>query len=415
LTAPRTERQPGHGGRFGSAAAFKASLDAHPRKLAAERRVPLSTLQIRFVIERLLARLFRAPEPPWLLKGGFAMDLWFRPRARATKDVDLSIALAPDALPVDFSGVLRERIQEVADVDLSDYLTYRIGTPRHELTDAPWGGVRSPCEAILVGKTYARFHIDVGCGDALVGEPERILGDDLLAFAGIPPAEVLVVSRSQQFAEKIHAYSFPWSGRVNTRTKDLVDLVLLIERGLPTGPGSGRPSGRRSRHGRPIPFPLRWARRPSPGRSTFRPWRPSRGCRRATTSKRSRSSAHSGTRARSERLAGGDPRDFGPLIRTPSDRRRRPGAPGQSGGGVEATCFRHPRGLDRSDTRRHAHREWVVGRSVTTGVGRSGGPLMRRCCEMTALGAIPAICSSFQPRTTPVLLPIFIDWHTDAP
>ena len=138
-----------------------------------------------------------------------------------------------EALPVDFSGALRERIQEAVDVDLGDYLTYRIGTPRHELTNAPQGGARYPCEAVLVGKTYAKFHIDVGCGDALVGEPERILGDDLLSFAGIPPAEVLAISKSQQFAEKLHAYTFPWSGRVNTRTKDLVDLVLLIERGLP--------------------------------------------------------------------------------------------------------------------------------------------------------------------------------------
>src|SRR5271157_571307 len=68
--------------RFGSAPAFKASLETHLRKLASERKIPLSTLQLKFVIERLLARLFRDPEPPWLLKGGFAMDLRFRPHAR---------------------------------------------------------------------------------------------------------------------------------------------------------------------------------------------------------------------------------------------------------------------------------------------------------------------------------------------
>jgi hypothetical protein len=49
--------------RFGSATAFKASLETHLRKLASERKVPLSTLQLKFVIERLLARLFRDPEP----------------------------------------------------------------------------------------------------------------------------------------------------------------------------------------------------------------------------------------------------------------------------------------------------------------------------------------------------------------
>src|SRR5262249_14981251 len=77
--------------KFGSAAAFKSALEAHLRKRAEERKVPLSTLQLKFVIERLLARLFYHPDPGWLLKGGFALDLRFRPQARTTKDVDLSI------------------------------------------------------------------------------------------------------------------------------------------------------------------------------------------------------------------------------------------------------------------------------------------------------------------------------------
>ena len=73
----------------------------------------------------------------------------------------------------------------------------------------------------------------MGCGDAVLGEPDRLVGDDLLSFAGIGPTSVLAIPTAQQFAEKLHAYTFPWSGRTNTRTKDLVDLVLLIERGPP--------------------------------------------------------------------------------------------------------------------------------------------------------------------------------------
>jgi hypothetical protein len=165
--------------------------------------------------------------------GGFAMDLRFRLKARTTRDVDLSLSHASVGLASDLSGALRDRIQEAVDVDLGDYLTYRIGTPRQELTNAPLGGARYPCEVLLVGKTYAKFHVDVGCGDALVGEPEWLTGDDLLSFAGIPPAAAMAIATPQQFAEKLHAYTFPWSGRLNTRTKDLVDLVLLIERGIP--------------------------------------------------------------------------------------------------------------------------------------------------------------------------------------
>jgi hypothetical protein len=212
---------------FKSAAAFKASLEDRMRRRAEERGVPFQTLQLKFVMERLLARLFHAPGAPWLLKGGFAMDLRYRPRARTTKDIDLSVSLVTAGL----SGELRDLLQEAADTDLGDYLTFRIGEPTAELTNAPKGGGRFPCEAVLLGRAYQRFHIDVGLGDAVVGEPERLTGDDLLEFAGIGPAVALAIPRPQQFAEKIHAYTFPWEGRLNTRTKDLVDLVLLVERG----------------------------------------------------------------------------------------------------------------------------------------------------------------------------------------
>jgi hypothetical protein len=199
--------------RFTSAAAFKAALEAHLRKPATERAVPFSTLQLKFVIERLLARLFRETVPPWLLKGGFAMDLRFRPRARTTKDVDLSVGVVTTS-GGGVAAELRDRLQAAVDVDLGDYLTYRIGEPKQELTNAPQGGGRFPCEAVLLGKTYAKFHIDVGIGDAVVGEPERLVGDDLLQFAGIPPAVVIAIPKPLQFAEKLHAYSFPWKGRL---------------------------------------------------------------------------------------------------------------------------------------------------------------------------------------------------------
>jgi hypothetical protein len=218
--------------RFGSASAFKTALEARLRKKSQEGGVPFMTLQMRFVMERLLARLFRDDSPPWFLKGGFAMDLRFRPRARTTKDIDLSVALTGRESESTYFA-LREQLQAATELDPGDYLTFRIGAPKAELTNAPKGGARFPCEAVLLGKTYAKFHIDVGLGDALVGQPEWLLGDDVLDFVGIGPARVLAIPKPLQFAEKVHAYSFPWAGRRNTRTKDLVDLLLLIERGLP--------------------------------------------------------------------------------------------------------------------------------------------------------------------------------------
>ena len=152
-----------------------------------------------------------------------------RRRERRRISISPSSAAGPEVRPK--SSDLRDRLQAAAEADLGDNLTYRIGEPRAEVANAPQGGGRYSCEAVLLGKTYAKLHIDVGIGDALVGEPDRLVGDDILDFAGIEPARVLAIPKPLHFAEKAHAYTFPWSGRINTRTKDLVDLILLIERG----------------------------------------------------------------------------------------------------------------------------------------------------------------------------------------
>ena len=213
---------------FASPAAFKASLEARLKTLAAQRGIPLNTLRLKLVIERLLARLFASPNPPWLLKGGYAMELRYRPRARTTRDIDLSCMTGQAELDARLQ-VIREQLQAAAALDLGDHLAFLIETPTTELEGAPQGGARFPCEAFLAGKTYGRFHIDLGFGDEMSAHPETLVGDDLLSFAGIPPGHILAITKAQQFAEKLHAYTFPWADRTNTRTKDLVDLVLLIE------------------------------------------------------------------------------------------------------------------------------------------------------------------------------------------
>lgn len=95
----------------------------------------------------------------------------------------------------------------------------------------PLGGSRFPVVALLAGREYARFHVDAGFGDPVIGEPEELIGEDFFAFAGLAPAKAVAIPKAQQFAEKLHAYTYPWTDRENTRVKDLVDLVVLIERG----------------------------------------------------------------------------------------------------------------------------------------------------------------------------------------
>jgi len=220
--------------KFSSPVAFRQALEQRLKNLARRRGVPLQTLRLKLAIERLLARLFQPSRPPWLLKGGYAMELRYRPQARTTKDIDLSVSG-----PIGISdrevlmARIREDLQEVAAADLDDFMTYRIAEASMHLQGAPRGGARFPVESRMAGRVFERFHVDVGVGDALVGTPEQLLGDDLLEFAGIAPATARAVPRAQQFAEKIHAYTLPWTDRTNTRSKDLVDISLLLERDTP--------------------------------------------------------------------------------------------------------------------------------------------------------------------------------------
>jgi hypothetical protein len=53
-----------------------------------------------------------------------------------------------------------------------------------------------------------------------------VTGEDWVGFGGVAPPSLPIISAEQQFAEKLHAYTLPRGERVNTRTKDLIDMVL---------------------------------------------------------------------------------------------------------------------------------------------------------------------------------------------
>ncbi len=114
---------------YATAQAFRKALEDRFQKTAETEQIQVNRLRRQVAFDRLLARLFRVDPVPWVLKGGYALELRFR-TARATIDIPL----------------------------------------------------------------------------------------------------VPTISREQQFAEKLHAYTLP-RNTTNSRVKDLVDLVLLIEAG----------------------------------------------------------------------------------------------------------------------------------------------------------------------------------------
>jgi len=193
-------------------------LLARLRNRAQASNVTAQRLQQRLAFERFLARLAASDE--WMLKGGFALELRYGWSARPTRDIDLRAAGDLDAAFV----LLRTIIMEAPAA--ADHLNFELSAEARELQGAPGGTLRIGVHARLAGESFARFHLDLSCGDAVAVAPDLVEGSDLLQFAGVEPLRFPVYPVPQHLAEKLHAYTLP-RAEPNTRVKDLVDMVTI--------------------------------------------------------------------------------------------------------------------------------------------------------------------------------------------
>lgn len=220
---------------YKTAGAFRTALETRLQTRAREKGTDLQRLRRQVAFDRFLARMFsKGPKAkyPWLLKGGYAMELRMH-SARTTKDIDLSL---PDGTRLskdrnERREQVRAMLQEAAATRYRDYFEFLIGEATGDLDGAPEGGSRYPVHARMDGRDFARFHVDVGIGDEVLEPLDVVTGEDWLGFGGVAPPSFPVISAEQQFAEKLHAYTLPRGERVNTRTKDLIDMVLLVTGG----------------------------------------------------------------------------------------------------------------------------------------------------------------------------------------
>ena len=216
--------------RYQTPAALRRALEDRLLALVRREGGDIQRLRRQTAFDRLLCRLFHESSAPWLLKGGYAMELRIR-AARTTRDIDLGIRQLPGGATQWDAGAIRTLLQRAAGIDLQDAFEFTIGEPTMDLDAAPYGGFRYPVQAQMAGRSFAGFHLDVSAGDIL-REPFEILeGRDWLGFAGIAKARLRAISREEQFAEKLHAYTLPRMDRPNTRVKDLVDMLLLLQPG----------------------------------------------------------------------------------------------------------------------------------------------------------------------------------------
>lgn len=248
---------------YGSPQALRMALERRLNAQSLATGVSLDRLRRRVVFQRVFARLQVAQPGVWVLKGGMAMEVRLGDQARLTKDIDLGLREA-----IKTSADLTERLVEALSVDPFGDRFELVSEPFSELMadDAGYLTWRSRVTASLAGKYFGRVQLDVSPRAYELRATDRVPLPNSLAFAGIDAPEVELIDVHRHAAEKYHAMARDHGDRENTRVRDLVDLVILIEAGM-LDPGKLRPAvvgvwGERDRSAPPERFaapPANWA------------------------------------------------------------------------------------------------------------------------------------------------------------
>lgn len=180
--------------------------------------LPIDRIRKMIAFDRFLDRLLQMHPDRWVVKGGFALQLRIGNQARTTKDIDLLLR--------EENNDIHGSLQSAGFMDLGDWFSFEVLSSQGEAFGVP-GVSRFHIRAILDGRLFEAFHIDVGAGDPIVGPVDLLQSADFLGFAGLKPVQIPCYPVNQQIAEKIHAYSRPRASGDNTRVKDFADILLL--------------------------------------------------------------------------------------------------------------------------------------------------------------------------------------------
>lgn len=208
--------------------AFRVALEQRLRDRTAP-GVTLDRLRRRVVFERVVARLTSAEPGEWVVKGGMALEVRLPTGARVTKDLDLGLRRIPDGV-----DQLHAQLAEALAVDRDgDRFEFQVARPVELTSDGGgWSTLRTAVDATLAGRAFHRLQLDVSPRGHELARTEPVRLPNSLAFAGLPDRTIEIVDVHRHAAEKLHAMQRDFGDRDNSRVRDLVDLVLLLDHGL---------------------------------------------------------------------------------------------------------------------------------------------------------------------------------------
>lgn len=178
-------------------------------------------------LDRFLARVFDVEAgEEWILKGGTGM-LSRVPSTRPTKDVDLAIS------SIDLQHA-QESLSDLVDRDIGDHVAFRFDHAETSIDedihpDAQGRRLFYRMYETASGKELVRVPVDLSVENAPVGGIEVVEPRHrLIPKKAIPSVPYRLYPVVDQIADKVLATMQMYGpGRPSTRTKDLVDLVVL--------------------------------------------------------------------------------------------------------------------------------------------------------------------------------------------
>jgi len=196
-----------------------ASIPARLKNLADKDNVDFNFLLLRYLQERLIARVAISKySDKFLLKGGLLLVSFDVEKARPTRDIDF-LALGIQNQP----EVLRSIFSEIATGELSDRVKFTPDSIKVDLIGelAEYNGLRIKIEG-RIGTTKNVIQVDVGFGDIVKPEPASM---DYPTMLSDDKVTVLAYSKESIIAEKFEA--IVKLGDFNSRMKDFYDIVFL--------------------------------------------------------------------------------------------------------------------------------------------------------------------------------------------
>lgn len=184
-----------------------------------ERRVNHSHTLVRYGVERLMYRLSRSSHADrFVLKRAVLFFLWMKDGHRPTRDLDL-LGLG-DLSAETLRGIFEEACAVPVEDDGTQFLSAGIEIEEIRETEN-YQGLRVTIPGRL-GNIQLRISVDVGFGDAVVPDPQKVAYPVLL---DLPHPEMHAYPREAVVAEKVDAMIL--LGLQNSRMKDYYDLWAL--------------------------------------------------------------------------------------------------------------------------------------------------------------------------------------------